>query len=83
MTDASGTATYSYDSMDRLTEKATPEVIDQKCKIYDTGALPERDNFPWPTSPYYAMELQQIGLREYPTIPIVGADSWPTNPQYD
>ena len=25
MTDASGTTTYSYDSMDRLTTKATPE----------------------------------------------------------
>src|SRR5439155_4085831 len=25
MTDASGTTTYAYDSMDRLTQKATPE----------------------------------------------------------
>ena len=25
MTDASGTTTYSYDSMDRLSSKATPE----------------------------------------------------------
>ena len=55
-------------------------VMDQECKIFDIGALPGRANFPWPTSPYYAMELQQIRLRDYPTTPIVGVGPWPTNP---
>ena len=38
--------------------------------IYDAGAAPGRANFPEPTSPYYKMELGEIGNRGYPTTPV-------------
>jgi hypothetical protein len=40
--------------------------MDDGCFIYDSGPAPGRSNFPNPTSPYYQMELEQIGLRNYP-----------------
>jgi RHS repeat-associated protein len=49
-------------------------------QIYDIGASPGRKNFPWPTSPYYAMELYQIHQRGYPTIPILPVGRSEPNP---
>jgi len=49
--------------------------MDEGCTILDCGAAPGRANFPNATSPYYQMELDQIGQRGYPlyrTIPAVG-----------
>jgi hypothetical protein len=40
--------------------------MDDGCTIYDCGPAPGRSNFPNPTSPYYQMELDEIGLRNYP-----------------
>ena len=40
--------------------------MDDGCTIYDCGPAPGRSNFPSPTSPYYKMELDEIGLRNYP-----------------
>jgi hypothetical protein len=56
------------------------QVMDQRCRIFDIGASPGRDNFPWPTSGYYVMELQQIRLRDYPTIPILPVGGAPMEP---
>ena len=40
--------------------------MDDEYAIYDCGPAPGRSNFPSPTSPYYKMELDEIGLRNYP-----------------
>jgi hypothetical protein len=47
------------------------QVMDEGCTILDAGAAPGRPNFPLPSSEYYEMELQQIGGRGYPTIPVI------------
>jgi hypothetical protein len=44
--------------------------MDEGCTIYDCGAAPGRANYPDPTSPYYKMELGEIGNRGYPTTPV-------------
>ena len=46
------------------------EVMDEGCRILDGGPAPGRENFPYPTSPYYFEERVQIGLRGYPTQPV-------------
>ncbi len=41
--------------------------MDEGCTIYDCGPAHGRANYPEPTSPYYKMELGEIGKRGYPT----------------
>ena len=42
------------------------EMMNQGRGIIDIGAAPGRANFPGPTSPWFAMELDQVAQRSYP-----------------
>ena len=42
------------------------EQMNQGRGIIDVGPAPGRANFPEPTSPWYAMERDQIAQRDYP-----------------